>query len=294
MQAHTLNFLHKLLADAELNNTPEPVIRRQPSRSAELLCQHYNIGWLVGRRYEYRNHDLLRARALLSNSGLPLQPDTQAKDRASASQVPGRSEKIASKAPHGEEIAVMALSAGCHYQNTEISPLLPGYMVTTLDTALQIHARTLLVVENFETFTQLRRYHWLCKHPVVQHGCLAIFRGDNIFKGNHVLAFLKQRQEPVWTFPDFDPAGLGWSTHMPRFSGLLFPWDHMETLVRAAQRYDLYDQSRAQWENILKHHPHPDIQRAWKLMHKLWRGLNQEALRLDVNAPSLPPRSATN
>ncbi|MCX5589703.1 DUF7281 domain-containing protein [Alcaligenes endophyticus] len=279
MQTQELAFLQKLLLEAQADPKAAFPLTRQLSRTAEAFSQHHRIGLQIGKRFEYRADDLARAQALIRSHALPLQASSTPLDRAQASFIPGRSEKHTSLAPHHGEIAILPLSSGCLYQGQPLPSHLPGYMVITEQDGHAIQTKNIVVVENFETFVQLRRYHWLLNHPAVQQASLAVFRGDNLFKANHALAFLHLRREPVWAFPDFDPAGLGWTLSMPRFAGLLFPWEGMRERLLRHNRTDLYHASVAQWEQHLTHSSHVDIQRAWQLMHSLWRGLNQEALR---------------
>lgn len=279
MQAQELAFLQKLLLDAQNSSESPLLLKRQFSRRADALSRYHRIGLAVAKRFEYRADDIGRAQDLLRALGLPLVASPDLLDRAQASSIPGRSEKYADTSPHDGEIAILPLSAGNLYKDQVLSHQLPGYLVITAQDSPALHTEHLLVVENFETFVQLRRYAWLLKHPSTQQACLAIFRGDNVFKGNHALEFLRARDEPVWAFPDFDPAGLGWTLSLPRFAGLVFPWDGMRERLLQHNRADLYHRSVAQWEQQLSQAAHPDIQRAWQLIHAVWRGLNQEALR---------------
>ena len=281
MTPQEIKFLQRLIADTNIEAATmagEPW-RRNASQVAALMADRYSVGLRIGRHCEYQTADIERARVLLAVRGIPELSEDAARDRASVSAIPGISEKSGSQTPHSGEVAVLALTPGCRLGGELLSNRQPGYLVMHHGEAARIEVEALLVVENFETFVQLRRYRWIFRHEIASKAVLAVFRGDTLFKGDSVLRLLEGKTEPVWTFPDFDPAGLGWSLGMPRLAGLVFPWEHMEAKLRELRRSDLYATQLPQWQRIVAGASHPDVQRAWLIINRQWRGLNQEALR---------------
>jgi len=265
------------------------LVRTGPcEKAAGPMAEHFHaqqrIGLRVGRksnRFEYAPADIDHVKKLLLAHGIT--PDALAvkpKDRADAA-IPGISEKVGIQALRAEDVVVKALTPGCSVHGVPISAGLPGYSVMPLHDAIQMDVDAILVVENLETVKQIHRYRWIRDHALWDSRVVVVFRGDSVNKADVVNALLRSRSDPVWSFPDFDPAGLGLASKLPRLQGLVFPWDLLEPMARERQLIDLYDNQVDQWRATLNAVEHPDFKRAWTLMQALKLGLNQEALRSD-------------
>jgi len=269
-------FLQRLIASGSETRRPFKTV------SAAMYHSKYGIGYLKGKHFEYVAQDVENAKNLLLSHNFPITEAIQEdgpRDRAGASLMPGISEKSGSVHPHEGEVAVLALTKGCLLDGTEFQVLMPGYTVMHHSEAARIDADIFLVVENLETMKQIHRYRWIVKNEIDQESILVIFRGDTTFRGDHVLSVLRSRVGPVWSFPDFDPAGLGHASSIPQLQKIILPWDALEKMARTLRRVDLFEDQLGQWEQTLNACDHSDIKRAWKILKWVRAGINQEAMR---------------
>lgn len=261
-----VTFLQRLVAEA-----PE---HRREGPSALLFVEHHRLGQRLGRSVVYTEHDHRRAASILTNHGLPLTAAGQGGSRADMRDRPGLSEKSAAASPHDDSVAVKTAAGHCTIGEVALACPPGAYAVLTRESARAVKADVILVVENLETFRWLDRYLWLdfCGANV-----LAIYRGDRAVSVGDALEVVRARSEQVWTFSDFDPAGLGIAASMPRLQRLMLPdaaW--LEVATKKAERYDLFADQLAQNESLLDRSPSPDIQAAWRLLKSLKRGFPQE------------------
>jgi len=106
---------------------------------------------------------------------------------------------------------------------------------------------------------------------------LAVQHGDTLFHHGKVRRFLQLRTEPVWAYFDFDPAGLGLASGMPRLERVMLPpVKPLTDLARRAQQVDLFVKSLGQWSASLELEVNPLIRPHWELMKSLRLGLSQE------------------
>ena len=262
--------------------------RRKVGRASHRFLADHRLGIRWGSEIGYSVDDLGHAADILRAAGVSITeapPADGVRDRASAS-LPGVSEKSGSVAPHAGEVAFKPLTAGCGFEGFGLSPGLPGYHVWHHADVARIDADGCLVVENLETFKQLERYRWIFDDDVAQRRVIAVFRGDNVYKPDSASKALDARTDPVWSFPDLDPAGLGIASQLPRLAGLVFPWASLEHALNERRMIELFESQMPQWEATVERCTHPDIVRAWALIRRRGFGLNQEAMRsLTSQAP---------
>lgn len=255
--------------------------RRKVGRASHRFYADHHLGIRFGSEIEYSADHLGHAAGILRAAGVALTetpPSDGVRDRASAS-LPGVSEKSGSVAPHAGEVAFKPLTMGCTFGGVELATGLPGHHVWHHDDVASIDADGCLVIENLETFKQLERYRWIFDDAVADRRIIAIFRGDNVYKTSSASKALEARHDPVWAFPDLDPAGLGIASLLPRLAGLVFPWASMEQALKERRMIDLFEDQLPQWGATVEQCEHPDIVRAWRIVRRWGFGLNQEAMR---------------
>lgn len=256
--------------------------------SSETACHFYDghrLGTRKGARVFYTAQDATHAQEILCSHGHEPATNGQAPaidDRAGRSLMSGMSDHGARVHPRSSQVAIRALTPGCRHNAAELSPTMPGYLVVDKNEAVSIEADGVLVVENLETFRQIHRYRWIFATEMARLRIVVIYRGDDVFRCDVVNEVLRERKDPVWSFPDLDPAGLGLASRLPRLCGVVLPWRQwstVEEMVRARRMSDLFEDQQPQWGATLHACGHPEIQKAWELVNRLGMGLNQEALR---------------
>jgi len=248
--------------------------QKSVSQAAQALHRNYKLGQIQGSYFLFTQEDSDLARRMLVNEGLPLQPASEPLRRSEAAHRNPAKEKSGTLAPHANSVAVKNANGHCTLGGYPICN--PGYQVLTADQAAAVDADVLLVVENLESFRFLERVRWIDYQGL---SVLAVFRGDNTFKGSAALEVIASSSLPVWAYFDFDPAGLGMASRLPRLQRLLLP-PH-EPLTEAAQRANqvhLFSDQRQQWEQTLETDLHPLIAEPWGLLKRLKKGLAQELM----------------
>lgn len=262
-------FLHRLV-------TQRPGTR-QAGDHANFFAEHFQIGVLVGRRVEYLEIHFSRAESILRTNDLPAAPLPAGASRADAAAFGGMSEKDFSAAPHSNSVAVKALGR-CLLGGRELFAPRGGYMVVTVQQAVEVTCERLLLVENLETFRRLESYSWI---DGAGRDVLVMYRGDSQLPGPDVVQVLASRSEPIWAFTDFDPAGLGIAASLPagRLERLVLPaksWLARE--ANSARGRQLFDSQVGQYRRILESARNPEIGEAWALMKGLQSAVTQERM----------------
>ena len=241
---------------------------------SEHFHRHFGMGQHVGRQFVFSQTDADQARQMLLNAGIPLAPATQPLRRARAALNNPSQEKNGTLAPHQDSIAVKAAHGRCEYRGELVSKL--GYQVVTLEQACEIRADVLLVVENLESLRFLERNQWI---DYQARAVLAVFRGDGVFRADVVANLLEVSSAPVWAYFDFDPAGLGLATRLPRLKKVLLPpEDILVIAARKANQVHLYADQVDQWMKTLVSDERQMVQQPWSLLRKLKVGLAQELM----------------
>ena len=245
---------------------------KSTSLAAEYFHVHHGLGRRAGSRFQYEEPDAARARLLLANRNIALTTPDQALRRSDSSLNNPTQEKSGTLAPHHDSVAVKAAHGRCSLDGSLVAA--HGYQVITLEQACSVKAEVLLVVENLESFRFLERNRWIDYQGM---DVLAVFRGDNVFKANAAMSLITSRAEPVWAYFDFDPAGMGMASGLPRLERLLLPED--EALISAARRANqvhLYADQLDQWGPIMQGNEKSVAARHWHLLRSLRLGLAQE------------------
>lgn len=244
------------------------------SLTAEHFHRHFGMGLHVGSQFVFTQADADRARQMLTNAGVALEPPGRPLRRAQAGLNNPSQEKAGTLAPHQDSIAVKAAHGRCECKGHPVPTL--GYQVLTLEQAREIRADVLLVVENLESLRFLECNRWIDYQSLA---VLAIFRGDGIFRADVVASLLKASSAPVWAYFDFDPAGLGLAARLPRLQRILLPpEDVLVSVARMANQVHLYADQVDQWGKSLTLDDRSMIQRPWSLLRKLRIGLAQELM----------------
>jgi hypothetical protein len=266
LSTNNMRFLQRLVADR-----PQ---RRPLGTSAVWFAEHYGVGTLYARHVEYLPRHFDQARELLVLHGLPVAVGAPDSSRADSAQHSGMSEKAGSRAPWANSVAVKAFGVGA---TSALRAAAGSFLVLTVEQALEVHCERILVVENLETFRYLEEYEGLSlgEWPTT----LAMFRGDVTLTAADSNRVLVGRDEPVWAFMDFDPAGLGLASALPRMQRLVLPQEAwLRRAARGARGLELFERSSSQYQQTLSASSHSHVQWAWSLMSSLRAGVAQEGM----------------
>lgn len=271
-----VTFLQRLVSE-------RPVSRRAGD-AARLFCDNYGLGVAVGSQVEYRVAHYEAAESLLRAHDLPIAALGAHATRAGSAVYGGMSEKSLSVAPHSRSVAVKCLGR-CVLNGHALYAPKGAYLVLTPEQAQQVACQRLLFVENLETFRRLEDYVWVdCRGLDV----LAIYRGDLELPNKDATEVIKCRQEPIWGFFDFDPAGLVMANALPtaRLERIILPsraW--LQQAANTPRGRQLFDSQVAAFENVLNEAVHPEVIALWQLMKRMRSAVTQERMfRAGVSA----------
>lgn len=250
--------------------------QKAASSTSRSLGQHYGMGQHVGSRFIFTESDAARARQMLSNANIPIEPPSTGLRRAEAARNNPAREKAGTLAPHEDSIAVKAVHGHCDLEGQPVAS--QGYQVLTLEQALKVRADVLLVVENLESLRFLERNSWI---DYEGKAVLGVFRGDGVFRADVAMRLVEASSPIVWAYFDFDPAGIGLSGKLPRIQRILLPSEAvLVSAARRANQVHLYADQAEQWGRTLSSDTRPLIQRPWELLRQLRVGLAQELMDL--------------
>lgn len=248
--------------------------QKAASSTSRELHLHYGMGQHAGSRFVFTEADATRARQMLANAHIPLEPASAALRRADAALNNPAQEKAGTIAPHWNSIAIKSAHGQCDLDGQPVAS--KGYQVLTLEQALKIRADVLLVVENLESLRFLERNRWIDYQGLA---VLAIFRGDGVFRADVVTRLLETSSIGVWAYFDFDPAGLGMAAKLPRLQRILLPREaDLASATRRANQVHLYADQAHQWSQSLTSDERPLVQQPWGLLRQLRIGLAQELM----------------
>jgi hypothetical protein len=93
--------------------------------------------------------------------------------------------------------------------------------------------------------------------------------------------FLQRLGTPVWSAPDYDPAGLAIAARLPGLTGVLMPdLDVLQVLLANSQLGDRYRIQLPGAARLLDEATNEDITLLWALIQQEGRALPQEKLLL--------------
>jgi hypothetical protein len=270
-----ITFLQRLVSERPWS--------RRAGDAARFFCDNYSLGLSVGRQVEYRGEHYEAAARLLLAHDLPVSALGTHATRTDSAAYGGMSEKSLSIAPHSNSVAVKCLGH-CELDGHALYAPQGSYIVLTPEQARRVVSQRLMLVENLETFRALEAYRWLDRRGL---DILAIYRGDVELPNKDAAEVIKVRQEPIWGFFDFDPAGLVMANSLPadRLERVVLP--SREWLQRAANTprgRQLFDSQVTSFEKVLDEALHPEVIVLWQLMKRLRSAVTQERmLRADVS-----------
>lgn len=276
--ATQIQFLQRLVRERPL--------RRLGGETARFLCEHYSLGKAIGRHIEYGSSHHQLAESLLLAHDLPVHELSQDASRAEVAKYGGLSEKTLSAAPHGGSVAVKLFGDFVVGGKALATP--PGsYLVITPDLARSISCDRLMLVENLETFRRLEAYLWL---DFEGYSVMAVFRGDPSLSTGDAVEVIRGRNEPIWAFVDFDPAGLVIANALPqgRLERIVLPcaqW--LKQAADSSRGRQLFDAQFDQCSKALDRSQHPQIMMGWLQMRAWKGGVTQEKM---LQAPPHVPK----
>ena len=263
------------------------VSERPPSRRtgdlAQFFCEHYSLGASVGSRVEYRSTHFKAAAHLLLANDLPVAAMGPHATRAESAAYGGMSEKSLSVGPHSKSVAVKCLGH-CWLDGRELYAPEGAYIVLKPEQAQQVICQRLMVVENLETFRALESYAWIDRRGL---DVLAIYRGDMELPNKDAAEVIKCRQEPIWGFFDFDPAGLVMANSLPtgRLERVILPshaW--LQQAADTARGRQLFDRQVTSFGKVLDEAVQSEVAALWQLMKGLQSAVTQERMiRVDAS-----------
>jgi hypothetical protein len=265
-----VSFLQRLVAE-------RPQVRAAGA-AATFFCDNHGLGVCIRRRIEYQEKHFEAAERLLRLHDLPVSPLAPRSTRADVAQFGGLSEKSYSTAPHANSVSVKVLGT-CYLDDHLLYTPVGANLVLTTEQALRVTCQRVMLVENLESFRYLEEYTWIDRPDI---NVLAVYRGDKQAPLGDAALVVANRSEPIWSFTDFDPAGLAMANTMPqdRLEEIVLPsQDWLRVAANTARGRELFDVQESQYSATLDASSIPAIRRAWALMKLLRSGITQERMR---------------
>ena len=265
-----ISFLQRLVAE-------RPLVRASGS-AATFFCDNHGLGVCIGRRIEYQDKHYEAAERLLRLHDLPVSPLGPYSTRADVAQFGGLSEKSYSTAPHANSVSVKVLGT-CYLNDILLYTPAGANLVLTTEQALRVTCQRVMLVENLESFRRLEEYTWINRTDI---DVLVVYRGDKQAPLGDAASVVASRSEPIWSFTDFDPAGLAMANAMPhdRLEEILLPSPSWITgAANTARGRELFETQKTQYSSTLDASLIPTVSRAWALMKRLRSGVTQERMR---------------
>ncbi|XLZ71481.1 DUF2399 domain-containing protein [Massilia sp. SR12] len=136
---------------------------------------------------------------------------------------------------------------------------------------------TVVVVENWEVFERIDDLE-LDLRPSGDNP-LIVWRGGARASIGAAMNFLAAFNQPVWSAPDYDPAGLAIAARLPHLQGILAPPDEvLRDLLRASKLQERYQAQLSGAQAVLDQAKHPDVCRLWSIVKVSRNALPQECL----------------
>lgn len=265
-----VSFLQRLVAERPL--------QRAAGAAATFFCDNHGLGVCIRRRIEYQDKHYAAAERLLRLHDLPVYPLGPCSTRADVAQFGGLSEKTYSTAPHVNSVSVKVLGT-CYLDDHLLYTPVGANLVLTTEQALRVTCQRVMLVENLESFRRLEEYEWIDRSDF---NVLVVYRGDKQAPLRDPASVVANRSEPIWSFTDFDPAGLAMANAMPqnRLEKVVLPsQDWLTVAANTARGRELFDSQVAQYSATLEASSIPAVRRAWALMKRLRSGVAQERMR---------------
>jgi hypothetical protein len=229
----------------------------------------------------------IRALLLAMNIDPDTAPDAWSDCTRTKALAIGPDEKWTERKVRGSRIAIKALE-GCSLIIDGRPLWLPrgaNLEWSVGESLSRVAHSAVVVVENWETFEEI---DWLqVDFSPAGSNPLILWRGggQNATVGA-AYEFLRGYGKPVWSAPDYDPAGLLIAASLPNLAGVLSP--PAEKLVAMLESCRLHQRFMDQLpgaQAALNAATHADIKRLWAIVQHHGKALPQEYLTTaDVNA----------
>lgn len=277
-------MITKTLVQSLLKVVQSPAERIQfvASQGLRAFVDESGIGTRRGNKIVFSVPHKERIRALLFAEGVDpaVPPDAWSELNRSTALTIGPDEKWAGTAVRANRIAIKAL----HGKPLLLGPfeitLPPGanldYSVTAALT--EVGHECIVVVENWEAFERIDDLDVdmsrAGKNPLV------LWRGGaKAYTVGAAARFLTHSVIPVWSAPDYDPAGLAIAARLPRLQGVLAPLESkLGQLLKASKLRERYFQQIDGALTTLEQTDNPDVRRLWELVKASRTAVPQENL----------------
>lgn len=277
-------MMDKRMVTSLLKVVQGPPDRTEYPASALLrrFVEESGIGITQGNKVRFTPAHKERIRAWLEADGIdPATPLDAWADRGRFEAMAlGPDEKWAGVAVRAQRIAFKTLAG--HPLTIGSQPIyLPrlANLEWDVDEALKsLRHDRVIVVENWESFERIDELQVDMDPAGISP--LVIWRGGGQRATvGAVLAFLRAYGRPVWSAPDYDPAGLAIAEGLPHLAGVLAPPDDvLRTLLEASRLDERYRQQLPGAQAVLERTTNPDVQRLWRLVRAAGKALPQERL----------------
>ncbi len=261
----------------------------------QAIHDEYNIGLIRGQHIELTAKDKQELRAVVRESQavdlLAMAPQRFADmDREQVLQW-ANDEKLAGQAVKRQRLALKLLPGRTLNVNGQAYTLPgSGHWDVALDSIASIEHDGLCIVENYRCFDRL---HCLTLEAAfLQSNLLVVYRGDNQYQADTVLALSEQMAVPVWVMGDIDPKGLSLAQAYPRFAGLIAPeWTVLADYFQNPEKRNptLYAEQLAGCRQALAHTRFSIIKSCWDLIKQYQAGVVQEHWLTDAVTLGLQP-----
>lgn len=277
-------MITKALVQSLLKVVQSPAERTQfaASHGLRAFVGESGIGTLLGNKIVFSVPQKERIRALLFAEGVnpAASPDAWSQLNRSTALAIGPDEKWAGTAVRANRIAIKALHG---------KPLLLGLFEMTLppganldysvaSTLAGIGHECIVVVENWEAFERIDDLDVDMSRAGTNP--LVLWRGGaKAYTVGAAARFLAQTVIPVWSAPDYDPAGLAIAARLPRLQGVLAPsLSRLGQLLQASKLRERYFQQIDGALTTLEQTDNPDVRRLWALVKASCTAVPQEYL----------------
>lgn len=260
--------------------TPEQE-RFSLNASLKTFVSEFGIGRTTLTSAFFTAADRARIAALLAAKGIAADTPRDAWSGTSRSEALslGPDEKWTDTPIRSSRLALRVLPGRC-LRIGETGVTLPFPERVTLEwdlnDALSLTHDSVVVVENWQTFERINSVAIDLERA--GDNPLIVWRGGQ----QHVsvataMAFLERFGRPVWSFPDYDPAGLAIAASLPHLAGVLAPPEGVLLgQLQASRLSDRFQKQLAGSKSAIERSPNEDVQRLWAMIRRAGRAVPQE------------------
>ncbi|WP_028450793.1 DUF7281 domain-containing protein [Chitinibacter tainanensis] len=245
------------------------------------FVQESGIGLIKGRKVIFNEGHKIRIRKWLEAEQIDPNSSPDVWNEASRSDairlgpdekwagIAVRSKRIAIKSFHGKPLNVSG--------NNLFLPLGANLEWDYSDAINFLLHTDVIVVENWEVFEHID--YLQVDFSRVSSNPLILWRGGSTSTAGSARRFLENYGRPVWSAPDYDPAGLAIAANLPWLAGVLAPSDkELSLLLKKSKLHQRFSDQLPGSLTTIESSVDPDIQRIWQLVFESKKALPQEAL----------------